>query len=120
MTSHQVGYILQPRPVLAVYDRADVGLRDAELVAEFGLSPTSACVASADIEDVGFGEFSLPRRGTSRLPTATFCFHVPHVVSVRSEEEVIGVDAISNIAAMEDTGSVMTLPRRDRTIVQNP
>lgn len=110
--------MIKPSPIAPSHDRGDRGTTDAILGSDLFVRDTASSVSLADSVDLFAGQahkvIPLSASGaevfSSSVPLSgrrtSFCNHVGHVVCLRSEKEMLGVTAESNVAPMKDVQSI--------------
>lgn len=112
-------------PILAPDDGANRCRRNAEFVAQRGVSGVSRLVTAAYFAHLAFRKFVARVIFSLRYMVAPFARAIPHIVGMRSEKKVIWTDAARLIAAVEamkliGDWAVMQLPREAMGALRNP
>ena len=96
-------------PRAARHDRRNAGLRQPVVGREFALADSTASVASTDVANLLSGQLGARVAFAPRLPALGVS--VPHIVLVRAQEEMVGVDTPRGVAPMAHAQV-----RRDRSV----
>ena len=109
---------MQMSPYLSTPNQADQRHRDAVVSRDEAQDP---CIG-ADSSRLGFGKLRVSISRAAKWALSALRVTISHVVGVGSKEQMIGIDAGSNVAGMADVhsvwnGAVMYLPRH---LVRSP